>query len=108
MLAHMYAVLGVSVGSIQGAKCFPPQNFTETSVGEGEKEWETQTLVKASVLIHCTVGIIPSILEPLWGEYFGTVTTRGFAEVTNELGLESLIQFRGALILLHEILRMEE
>lgn len=108
MLAHMYAVLGVSVGSIQGAKCFPPQNFTETSAGKGKKEWETQTLVKVSVLIHYSVGIIPSVPEPLWGGHFGTVTTRGFAEVTNELRLESLVQFRGALILLHEILKMKE
>jgi hypothetical protein len=80
MPAHMYAVLGVSAGSIQRTKCFLPQNFTETSAGEGAKEWETQTLVKDSVCIHYTVGIIPSVPEPLWGGHFGTVATRGFAE----------------------------
>lgn len=101
-------MLAVSAGSIQGAKCFLPQNFTETSAGEGEKEWETQTLVKVSVLIHYTVRIIPSVPEPLWGGHFGTVTSRAFAEVTNELGLESLIQFRGALICLQEDFRMKE
>lgn len=104
----MYAVRGVPVGSIQGAKGFLPQNITETSAGEGEEEGETQTLVKVSVLIRYTVGIIPSVPEPLSGGHFGTVATRGFAEVIDELGLWSLVQFRGALIHLHEVLGMKD
>lgn len=58
--------------------------------------------------IPYAVGVILSAPEPLWGGHCGTLTTRGFAEVANELGPANLIQLRRALISLYDALRIKE